>query len=185
MDKERRRAMLGEDDIWYDYDWDATQEGLVNLAETVAEKTGIKNDERLMDAVRTVLRYPKYNEILSEYEYYYRFPWEVKELMDSPENSYEKEGAFDNKRNWAEIRCDYIDINDMFWRVDAWETNNDCEEGKVIAYIDDLTGRVLYADPRAIADEYAQEVVSEMCNIIAERRKSDTIYRAWQELAEK
>lgn len=67
----------------------------------------------------------------------------------------------ENKRKWMEIKCDYIceDPNDMFWRVDAWETADDWEEGKVIAYIDDLTGRVVYADPDAQWDEYAQEVI--------------------------
>ena len=60
---------------------------------------------------------------------------------------------------WKEIRCNHLDENDLFWRVDAWKTENDAEEGEVIAYIDDLTGRVLYADPIARTDELAQEVI--------------------------
>lgn len=62
---------------------------------------------------------------------------------------------------WEEVRCDHLDEIDLFWRVDAWKTDDDCEEGKVIAYIDDLTGRVLYIDPLARTDELAQEVIME------------------------
>ena len=62
--------------------------------------------------------------------------------------------------NWKEIRCSYLDEADRFWRVDAWETEDDTEPGKVIAYIDDLTRRVLYIDPLARTDSYAQEVIS-------------------------
>lgn len=64
---------------------------------------------------------------------------------------------------WAEIRCDYLceDPDDMFWRVDAWLTHDDWEEGKVIAYIDDMTGRVVYVDPDARWDEYALNVIAE------------------------
>ena len=62
---------------------------------------------------------------------------------------------------WGEIRCDYLCEDDGFWRVDAWKTSDDNEEGKVIAYIDDLTFRVLYVDPRAMTDDYAQEVIND------------------------
>ena len=61
---------------------------------------------------------------------------------------------------WAEIRCDYCD-DDGFWSVDAWRTDNGNEMGNVIAYIDSLTGRVIYTEPLARVDEYAQEVIKE------------------------
>ena len=67
----------------------------------------------------------------------------------------------ENESHWAEIRCDYIDETDMFWRVDAWKSSNDNEEGSVIAYIDSITGRVLYTDPLARVDSYAQEVIKD------------------------
>lgn len=69
---------------------------------------------------------------------------------------------------WAEIKCDYLceEPDDMFWRVDAWKTDND--EGKVIAYIDDLTGRVVYADPDARFDEYAQAVIKDRLKDLSE-----------------
>ena len=60
---------------------------------------------------------------------------------------------------YGEIRIDYIDDEDMFWRVDAWMTDDDNEEGTVIAYIDNLTGRVLYTDPLARISEYAQDEI--------------------------
>lgn len=60
---------------------------------------------------------------------------------------------------WSDIRCDYLDEENYFWTVDAWITDDDNEEGKVIAHIDDLTGRVVYNDPLARIDEYAQEII--------------------------
>lgn len=64
-----------------------------------------------------------------------------------------------NKSHWADIKCTHLDTEDLFWRVDAWTSLNSTEEGKVIAYIDDLTGRVIYNDPLARTDRYAQEVI--------------------------
>jgi hypothetical protein len=77
---------------------------------------------------------------------------------------------------WAEIRNDYLCEDDKFWRIDAWETGDDSEDGKVIAYVDDLTGRVLYVNPLAIVDDYAQEVIQETVDdvnkAIAERKRN-------------
>lgn len=71
-----------------------------------------------------------------------------------------------DKRHWAEIRCDYLDESDGFWRVDAWKTDSDAEEGKVIAYINDDDGRVLYIDPIAIVDPYVAEIIYDrICEI--------------------
>ena len=72
-----------------------------------------------------------------------------------------KELVTQDASRWAEIRCDYMDEGDRFWSVDAWKTADDNEEGKVIAYIDDITGRVIYIDPVARVDKYAQEVINE------------------------
>ena len=65
------------------------------------------------------------------------------------------------KNKWKEIKISHLDETDQFWRVDAWLTASDDEPGEVIAYIDDLTGRVLYNDPVARVDEYAQQVIQE------------------------
>lgn len=60
---------------------------------------------------------------------------------------------------WSEIRSDFIDEDDGFLRIDAWEMDDDAEEGKVIAYVDTLSGRVIYIDPGARTDLYAQEEI--------------------------
>lgn len=69
-----------------------------------------------------------------------------------------KHGTMDMQ--WAEIRCDYLDEENQFWSVDAWEYPFDHDgDGKTIAYIDDLSGRVIYTDPIARIDKDAQEVI--------------------------
>ena len=65
---------------------------------------------------------------------------------------------------YEEVRCDYIDEDDKFWRVDAWLPGK--EEGEVIAYVDDLTGRVLYNTPEARFDAAAQEEIRAKVNEI-------------------
>ena len=62
---------------------------------------------------------------------------------------------------WDEIKCNYM--NDFFRCVNARKKGIDKEE--TIAYIDDLTGRVVYADPSARSDDYAQEVIQ---NVLSE-----------------
>lgn len=59
---------------------------------------------------------------------------------------------------WSEIRSEFIN-EEGFLCIDAWKTANDEEEGKVIAYVDTLGGRVIYVDPMAKIDENAQEII--------------------------
>lgn len=59
---------------------------------------------------------------------------------------------------WSEIRSEFIN-EEGFLCIDAWKTANDEEEGKVIAYIDTLGGRIIYVDPMARIDENAQEII--------------------------
>lgn len=59
---------------------------------------------------------------------------------------------------WSEIRSEFIN-EEGFLCIDAWKTANDEEEGKVIAYVDTLGGRVIYVDPMARIDENAQEII--------------------------
>ena len=63
---------------------------------------------------------------------------------------------------YAEIRCDFFDDEEDKWFVDAWLTDDDNEEGFVIAKIDLATKTVEYLDADARYDEYAQEVIKEM-----------------------
>ncbi len=75
------------------------------------------------------------------------------------------------KSHWTEIRCDYIceDSDDQFWRVDAWRTDDENEVGEVIAYIDDLTARVIYCEAIARIDKSAQEIIAEKVDEIQKR----------------
>ena len=61
---------------------------------------------------------------------------------------------------WAEIYCEFLD-DDNLWNVEAWLTFDKEEEGKVIAYVDNLTEKVVYVDPDARDDEYAQRIIAE------------------------
>ena len=63
---------------------------------------------------------------------------------------------------WAEIRCDFYNDEEEKWFVDAWLTDNDNEEGSVIAKIDLINKTVEYLDQDAKTDKYAQEVINEM-----------------------
>lgn len=45
---------------------------------------------------------------------------------------------------WSEIRIDFFDTEENKWSVDAWETDDDDEEGSVIAKIDLDTGTGQY-----------------------------------------
>lgn len=62
---------------------------------------------------------------------------------------------------WAEIRNDFVceDSNKVY--IDAWLTEDDNEEGTVIARIDMDTKNIEYFDDNARTDDYAQEVIRE------------------------
>ena len=64
--------------------------------------------------------------------------------------------------NWGEIRNDFIDEDNGIATIDAWLTEDDMEQGTVIAYVDINTGEVEYKDDRAKTDAYAQEVIQEL-----------------------
>lgn len=64
-------------------------------------------------------------------------------------------------RYWSEIRSNHIN-DEGFVCIDAWKTADDNEEGCVIAYVDTFSGRIIYVDPMARVDEYAQEVILEV-----------------------
>ena len=59
---------------------------------------------------------------------------------------------------WGEIRWDYVGD---FICIDAWLTDDDMEEGKVIAKIDLVSGELTYNDERAKTNGYAQEIILE------------------------
>ena len=63
---------------------------------------------------------------------------------------------------WSDIRCDFFDEEEEKYFVDAWKTDDDSEEGTVIAKLDLANETVEYLDDDAKTDEYAQEVIKEM-----------------------
>lgn len=63
---------------------------------------------------------------------------------------------------WSEIRCNFFNEKEEKYFVDAWRTEEDNEEGTVIAKLDLAEGTVEYLDEDAKTDDYAQEVINEM-----------------------
>jgi len=64
---------------------------------------------------------------------------------------------------WKEIRNDYFDEDEQCVYIDAWLTDDDNEEGKVIAkvYVDGEIGTV-YLDKDAEFDFEAQESIEKV-----------------------
>lgn len=72
---------------------------------------------------------------------------------------------------WTEIKNKFE--HNFKLHIDAWETNNVDEEGKVIAKINTITKKVKYIDKRALSDDYAQNVINETIkNLIETQRNS-------------
>ena len=73
---------------------------------------------------------------------------------------------------WSEIRNDFVceDFNKIY--IDAWLTEDDNEEGVVIARIDMDTKNIEYFDDDAKTDDYAQEIIKETINEL-NAQKSD------------
>ena len=61
---------------------------------------------------------------------------------------------------WGEIRSDFLD-DDIILYINAWLTDDDNEEGKVIAKMNVQTKEIEYLDDRARTDFYAQEIINE------------------------
>ena len=62
---------------------------------------------------------------------------------------------------YVEIRNDYYDEQEQKVYIDAWFTEDDNEEGVVIAKVNYKTKEVEYLDNDARTDEYAQAVINE------------------------
>lgn len=70
------------------------------------------------------------------------------------------ENEDDTESFWSEIRNSYVD-DENICHIDAWESSNDNEEGSIIAYVDMNTAKVIYINPLAIKDNYAQSIINE------------------------
>lgn len=62
---------------------------------------------------------------------------------------------------WTEIRNDFVCEDSHKVYIDAWLTEDDNEEGTVIARIDMDTKNIEYFDDDAKTDDYAQEIIKE------------------------
>lgn len=86
-------------------------------------------------------------------------PWEI--LKGSlPENQWEKFNVRPVENIWGEIRNDFEDEGIV--HIDAFLTDDDNEEGKVIAKVNVRTKEVEYLDDRARTDKYAQEIIQDV-----------------------
>ena len=63
------------------------------------------------------------------------------------------------KSIWKEIRNDFMDNNIV--HIDGWMTEDENENGNVIAKVNTINNSVEYLDERAKTDEYAQEIINE------------------------
>lgn len=69
------------------------------------------------------------------------------------------------------VRCNYNDGNG-FWTVDAWETSNPNEEGKVVAVIEENTGNVYFIHSVACNSEKVKNAIKErVSKIFAEKQE--------------
>lgn len=73
----------------------------------------------------------------------------------------EKYGAESSK--WGEIKNYYFDDEEKCYLIDAWVTDDQNEEGSVIAKVyEDRNKGVLYFDNSAKTDKYAQHMIDEV-----------------------
>lgn len=67
---------------------------------------------------------------------------------------------------YGEIRNDFYDDEEQKVYIDAWLTEDDNEEGVVIAKVNYKTKEIEYLDNDARTDNYAQEIINETLNDI-------------------
>jgi hypothetical protein len=63
------------------------------------------------------------------------------------------------KESYTEVRCDYLDEEEHYWCVDAWDSNEPDAQGRVIAVIHDPDGDIHYCEVEARLSPMAQEVI--------------------------
>lgn len=73
-------------------------------------------------------------------------------------------------KDYAEVRNDYFDETDNFWRIDAWETDDDNEDGKVVAYVH-TSGDAVICEPKARNSALVKEAIKELQQRIKEKSK--------------
>ena len=83
------------------------------------------------------------------------------ELRTESKDDYEACLSFLNKNlsRWCKTTL-MLDTSQRLWRIDAWETNGAAEEPKAVAYIDDLTARVIYVSDGAKGDRTIEKMIA-------------------------
>ena len=71
---------------------------------------------------------------------------------------------------WSQINNEYE--HDYELHIDAWESDDENENGKVIAKINTITKEVTYLDERAKSDGYAQTIINESIRDMRETQRS-------------
>ena len=66
--------------------------------------------------------------------------------------------------HYAELRNNYVDEDTNEVYIDAWKTDNDSEEGTVVAKVNRKTHDIAYLDAAAITDPETQELIKETIN---------------------
>ena len=67
---------------------------------------------------------------------------------------------------YEEVRNNFYDSEEQKVYIDAWFTDDDNEEGVVIAKVNYKTKEIEYLDNDAKTDFYAQEIINETLNDI-------------------
>lgn len=88
------------------------------------------------------------------------------------------------KTKYCEVRNDYYDESAHFTTIDAWKSDDDMEEGKVVAVVHD-SGDYWYTDSEAINDPMVEQAIKEVqnrlgCNLDTMTRLSHDIVKAEQ-----
>lgn len=76
---------------------------------------------------------------------------------------------------WVEIKANYYDKEEGKFFINAWETYNASEEGKVIVEIDYITEEVEYLDCDAHKDRRVCKIIKDIINEIRASKKSSKI----------
>lgn len=84
---------------------------------------------------------------------------------------------FGANNEYSEVRIDFFDENENVWCVDAWKTNDQNEEGTVVAKITE-DGSVLWTSEddmdNATLNEYIDDFIK---NTLHTTRKGDVVAR--------
>ena len=80
------------------------------------------------------------------------------------------------KKDYHEVRNSYNN-GEGFYTIDAWQTADCNEEGKVVAVIEENSGNVYFINATARNSEKVQNAIRERLTSIFEKKKSEIMKR--------